>query len=319
MTMLVPVTVLTGYLGAGKTTLLNRLLTAEHGRRLAVIVNEFGEAGIDGELIEAATEQVVETNNGCLCCTVRADLVQAIERVTTIAGDLDGILVETTGLADPAPVAQTFLADPAVRGRARLDSIVTVVDAKHILQQLTDHEEAAEQVAFADAIVLGKPDLVDEGSLVATERRLRQLNPAAPIERSDRLDPANLFGRGAFDLGRLLAIEPNLLDGDNAHEHDNTISSVSLTIEQALDLERFQLWLFRLLRDRGADILRCKGILSVAGIDHRLVFQGVHMTLDRAVGRQWLADERRFSKLVFIGRSLDPALLEAGVRATEAD
>jgi G3E family GTPase len=309
--------VLTGYLGAGKTTLLNRLLTTAHGRRLAVIVNEFGEAGIDGELIEAATEQVVETNNGCLCCTVRADLVQAIERVTTVAGNLDGILVETTGLADPAPVAQTFLADPAVRGRARLDSIVAVVDAKYILQQLTDHEEAAEQIAFADAIVLGKPDLVDAESLASTERRLRQLNPAAPIERSDRLDPASLFGRGAFDLGRLLTIEPNLLDGDNAHEHDSTISSVSLTIDQPLDLDRFQIWLFRLLRDHGADILRCKGILNVAGVDQRLVFQGVHMTLDRAAGRKWRPDEPRFSKLVFIGRSLDPVSLEAGIRATQ--
>jgi G3E family GTPase len=309
----IPVTVLTGYLGAGKTTLLNRVLSEQHGRRYAVIVNEFGEIGIDNELVVNADEEVFEMNNGCICCTVRGDLIRIIGNLVKRNGQLDGIIIETTGLADPAPVAQTFFVDEDVRARARLDSIVTVVDAMHLAARLADSHEAAEQIAFADTILLNKADLVSADALAEIESRIRAMNPTAVIHRTTRcaLPITEVLERSAFDLDRILAVEPNFL-GEDDHQHDDTIASVSIREEQPIDLKRFDSWMSALLRTRGQDILRSKGILHVKGRPDRFVFQAVHMLMEGDGGRRWMQGEVRDSKLVFIGRNLDAAELRAG-------
>ncbi|MFN8721316.1 MAG: CobW family GTP-binding protein [Rhodospirillales bacterium] len=313
-----PVTVLTGYLGAGKTTLLNRILSEPHGRRYAVVVNEFGEIGIDNHLVVNADEEVFEMNNGCICCTVRGDLIRIIGGLMK-RKDFDGIIVETTGLADPAPVAQTFFVDDEVRERAALDGIVTVVDAKHILRRLEDSHEAEEQVAFADLILLNKTDLVDEATLAVVEARIRAMNPFAVIRRTERcsVDPSDVLGRGAFDLARILEMEPTFLEED-APEHDAAVTSVSLVSEASLDPERFQTWLRRLTATQGADILRFKGILAFRGSDRREVIQGVHMLIDGDALTPWKPGEPRTSRFVLIGRNLDRASLEAGFAACAA-
>jgi G3E family GTPase len=314
----IPVTVLTGYLGAGKTTLLNRILSEPHGRRYAVVVNEFGEIGIDNDLVVNADEEVFEMNNGCICCTVRGDLIRIIGGLMK-RKDFDGIIVETTGLADPAPVAQTFFVDDEVRERAALDGIVTVVDAKHILRRLEDSHEAEEQVAFADLILLNKTDLVDEATLAVVEARIRAMNPFAVIRRTERcsVDPSDVLGRGAFDLARILEMEPTFLEED-AHEHDAAVTSVSLVSEAPLDADRFQTWIRRLTATQGADILRFKGILAFRGSDRREVIQGVHMLIDGDALTPWKPGEPRTSRFVLIGRNLDRAALEAGFAACAA-
>jgi G3E family GTPase len=314
----IPVTVLTGYLGAGKTTLLNRILSEPHGRRYAVVVNEFGEIGIDNDLVVNADEEVFEMNNGCICCTVRGDLIRIIGGLMK-RKDFDGIIVETTGLADPAPVAQTFFVDDEVRERAALDGIVTVVDAKHVLRRLEDSHEAEEQVAFADLILLNKTDLVDEATLGVVEARIRAMNPFAVIRRTERcaVDPGDVLGRGAFDLARILEMEPTFLEED-AHEHDAAVTSVSLVSEAPLDADRFQTWIRRLTATQGADILRFKGILAFRGSDRREVIQGVHMLIDGDALTPWKPGEPRTSRFVLIGRNLDRAALEAGFAACAA-
>lgn len=312
----IPVTVLTGYLGAGKTTLLNRVLTEEHGKKYAVIVNEFGAIGIDSELVVNADEEVFEMNNGCICCTVRGDLIRIIGNLLKRKDRFDAILIETTGLADPAPVAQTFFVDDDVRERAKLDSIVTVVDAKNFLNRLDDSHEAAEQVAFADNILLNKVDLVPPEELAMIEARIRTMNPLARIHRTDHCDiPVDqLLDRGAFDLNRILEIEPNFL-GEDDHVHDEAITSVSLNASGPLDLERFTRWISNLLRTRGTDILRSKGILDIKGEPERFVFQAVHMLMEGDTGKPWQIGEKRESKFVLIGRNLNEAELRAGFDA----
>ena len=302
----IPVTVLTGYLGAGKTTLLNRILTEEHGKRYAVIVNEFGEIGIDNDLIVNADEEVFEMNNGCICCTVRGDLIRIIGGLMKRKGRFDAILVETTGLADPAPVAQTFFVDEEVQKRARLDSIVTVVDAKHLLLRLEDSHEAEEQVAFADIILLNKTDLVTPAELAEVERRIRTINAFAPIHKTARceIDLTQVLDRGSFDLNRILEIEPQFL-GDNEHEHDDDITSISLKSSKPLDRAKFGMWISMVLAERGQDLLRSKGILAIAGEDRQFVYQGVHMLKEATFTRPWPAGASRESRLVFIGRNLD--------------
>jgi G3E family GTPase len=315
----IPVTLLTGYLGAGKTTLLNRVLTEQYGKRYAVIVNEFGEIGIDNELVVNVDEEVFEMNNGCICCTVRGDLIRIIGNLLKRKGRFDGILIETTGLADPAPVAQTFFVDDEVRERAKLDSIVTVVDAKNFLQRLEDSHEAAEQVAFADVVLLNKVDLVTPEELRDVEARIRSMNPMAKIHRTDHcgLPIDQLLDLGAFDLGRILAIEPNFF-GEDDHQHDQTITSVCLTASRPLDINKFGRWISELLRARGVDILRSKGILDIKGSPDRYVFQAVHMLMDADDGKRWQPGERRESKFVLIGRNLDEAELRAGFAACVA-
>src|SRR3978361_1123529 len=335
----IPVTVLTGYLGAGKTTLLNRILSENHGKKYAVIVNEFGEIGIDNDLIIGADEEVFEMNNGCVCCTVRGDLVRILDGLMKRKGKFDAIIVETTGLADPAPVAQTFFVDEDVQKNARLDAVVTVADAKWLSDRLKDAPEAKNQIAFADVIVLNKTDLVSKAELAEVEARIRAINPYAKLHRTERCKVAlsDVLERGAFDLDRILEIEPDFLakgDDHNHHEdhdghhhhhddhghshgglkhyHDEDMQSLSLRSDKPLDPDKFMPWLQKLVASEGQKILRSKGILAFNGDDDRYVFQGVHMMLEGNHQRKWKPDEKRESRLVFIGRELPEQMIREG-------
>ncbi|UPK34929.1 GTP-binding protein [Bradyrhizobium sp. 186] len=330
----IPVTVLTGYLGAGKTTLLNRILSENHGKKYAVIVNEFGEIGIDNDLIIGADEEVFEMNNGCICCTVRGDLVRILDGLMKRKGKFDAIIVETTGLADPAPVAQTFFVDEDVQKNARLDAVVTVADAKWLSERLKDAPEAKNQIAFADVIVLNKTDLVTKAELAEVEARIRGINPYAKLHRTERCQVAltDVLDRGAFDLDRILDIEPNFLEADDhdhdhhhhghdhhhdhghglKHYHDEDMQSLSLKTDKPLDPNVFMPWLQNLVQVEGQKILRSKGILAFHDDDDRYVFQGVHMMLEGNHQRKWNDGEPRESRLVFIGRELPEELIRTG-------
>ncbi|GAB5461409.1 CobW family GTP-binding protein [Hoeflea alexandrii] len=312
----IPVTVLTGYLGSGKTTLLNRILTEDHGKRYAVIVNEFGDVGIDNDLVVDADEEVFEMNKGCICCTVRGDLIRIIDSLLKRRNRFDAILVETTGLADPAPVAQTFFVDEDVRSKTTLDAIVTVVDARHLLGETEKAHEAQEQLAFADIILTNKIDLVSEQELAKVEARIRRINPTAVLSRSERCQVPldQVIGRNAFDLDRVLELEPDFLEHFHDHEHDDHVTSFSLTSNEPLLPERFFPWIQSVAQHFGIDMLRMKGIIAFEADDDRYVMQGVHMLLEGNHQRPWKPEEARLTRIVFIGRDLPRDIIENGFR-----
>jgi G3E family GTPase len=342
----IPVTVLTGYLGSGKTTLLNRILSENHGKRYAVIVNEFGEIGIDNDLIVESDEEIYEMNNGCVCCTVRGDLIRVVEGLMRRPGRFDAIVVETTGLADPVPVAQTFFMDDDVRSKTKLDAVVALVDAKHLPLRLKDSREAEDQIAFADVVLLNKTDLVNDEELRDVEAAIHAINPAARVHRTERAGVAldQVLDRGAFDLSRTLENDPHFLDGDYDHQHgdhdhdhhhddhdyhhhhhhdgvspihDVTVQSVSLRAGE-MDPKKFFPWIEKITQAQGPNILRLKGIIAFKDDPDRYVIQGVHMIIEGDHQRAWKDGEKHDSRLVFIGRELDAERLKRTFGACQA-
>lgn len=311
----IPATVVTGFLGSGKTTLINRILREQHGRKLAVIVNEFGEISIDGQLvIHDQDAQLVEFNNGCLCCTVRGDLIETLGRLQERAGQLDGILIETTGLADPAPVASTFFAADEVKAGIRLDAFVTVVDAVNLERNLTQSNEAVEQVAFSDVVLINKMDLVSSDQMAAVERRVRTLNPMAKIYHTANaeIDLAGIIGVGAFDLVQKLEVDPEFL-GDHEHEHDPAIGSFVLEETRPIDINRLMLWMNGMAQERGEELYRTKGIFYAHGFEERLVFQSVRMLTTLRRDRLWEAGEPKMTQFVVIGKNIAREEFAAGL------
>ncbi len=340
----IPATVLTGFLGAGKTTLLNHILTAEHGKKIAVIVNEFGEIGIDQQLVIGADEEIFEMNNGCICCTVRGDLIRIISNLMRRRNKFDHLLIETTGLADPGPVIQTFFMDEDIHRQVSLDAVVTVVDAKHVQQHWGDRE-VIEQIGFADVILLNKTDLVTTAELEELEAKIKHLNILARVDRvqlnQDNVEESinKVLNVGGFDLNRILEKNPEFLAAqieeehdheahDHEHEHnhdhhehehhhhvhDQEVGSVSILESGAVNPYKFQAWISELLKTQGQDIFRSKGIINLSGSEERLVFQGVHMQFDATRDRPWRDNELRKNQLVFIGRHLDDEKLRDGFR-----
>lgn len=314
----IPVTVISGFLGAGKTTLVNHLLSQNKQYRIGVVVNEFGEVGIDGQLIVSEKEALIEINNGCVCCTVRADLVASIKEILALAGQhVDRLIVETSGLADPAPVLQTFLADPDLRIQVELESVITVVDALHLNIQLAD-EIVREQIAFADTLILNKIDLITSDMLASIHNQIRQVNRTAHVIQAinSQVPVDALLGTKCFSLPNLLMIEPHILDDeDHDHEHDASISSCSIVTSGALDADRFNRWINQLVQNQGQQLMRMKGLLNFASEARRFHFHSVHMLLEAMPGRRWQDDEPRDNRFVFIGRDLDSNNLRQGFLA----
>ena len=310
----VPVTVITGFLGSGKTTLLNRLLKSQAGRPVAVVVNEYGEIGIDSKLLYRSEEQIIEFNNGCICCTVRQDLINMLTGMCE-RNDLKRVIIETTGLADPAPVASTFFIAQQIREHFDIDAFITVVDACNALQNLRDSKEALEQIMFADVIVINKLDTVTPESLIELEQTVKRINPLAKVYAATNcaLDTGLLLDINAFSLQAKLEVDPAFLE-DIPHQHDNSVGSIVLTEQEPIDLNYFQAWMSELLRERGGDIYRSKGVFYGKGFKERMVFQSVRMLRSLEFGEKWKEDEIPRTEFVVIGRNLDRKIMEKGLR-----
>ena len=335
----IPVTVLTGFLGAGKTTLLNHLVSQKHGYRCAVIINEFGAINIDNQLVTGIDEEIVELNNGCLCCRVRGDLIKSLRDLFNKQKRFDYVLIETTGLASPGPIAQTFFT-PELMEMVRLDGIVTVADAKHFEKELADSPETRAQIAFADVILLNKTDLVSIDQLERLETRIRKMNSLAYIHRTQnaQIDVSKILNLKARELNTPLVLpsagqkasaghehkddpsEEHEHTGEHEedHHHDEDVRSFYITGEQPLDLKRLEAWLTEVIQTSGANIYRSKGILYVKGQAKRVVFHGVQMIFDAKPDRFWNPDEKRMNQLVFIGKDLDEARIRAGFESCVA-
>ena len=316
-TQMVPVTILTGFLGSGKTTLLNRILKEDHGYRIAVIENEFGEAGVDNEILEHGEEQIVEMNNGCICCTVRGDLIRILGSLheKRERGDLrfDRVVIETTGMADPGPVAQTFFVDEDISRHYLLDAVITLVDARHAPETLDQFHEAQEQVGFADRILLSKTDLVTETEAHKLIERLQRMNPRAPVRKVHfgQTPVAEVLDIRGFNLDTILEIEPGFLEEEH-HEHADDVESFVFCTDKPFDRDKIESFLDGMIRVYGPDLLRYKGILWFKGLSSRVVFQGVHMLMAGEEGKPWGKDKKR-SVMVFIGRKLPKDLFLAGL------
>jgi G3E family GTPase len=317
-TQMVPVTILTGFLGSGKTTLLNRILKEDHGERIAVIENEFGEVGVDNEIIEKGDEQIVEMNNGCICCTVRGDLIRILgtlkERRDQGGLKFDRVVIETTGMADPGPVAQTFFTDEEIASYYLLDSIITLVDAKHAPQQLDEFHEAQEQVGFADRILMSKADLVSDADVQNLSKRLKKMNPRAPIKKVHFGDAPlrEILDIRGFNLNAILELDPEFLT-DIQHEHHDQVESFVFRSDKPFDGTKLENFLSGMIQVYGPDLLRYKGVLWMKGKDRRVVFQGVHMMMGGDMGKPWGRGEKKGSILVFIGKKLPKDLFIAGL------
>ena len=315
---MVPVTILTGFLGSGKTTLLNRILKEDHGHKIAVIENEFGEVGVDSEIIESSDEQIVEMNNGCICCTVRGDLIKILgtlkDRRTKGELKFDRVVIETTGMADPGPVAQTFFTDEDIGSYYLLDSILTVVDAKHATRQLDEFHEAQEQVGFADRILLSKTDLVSEDEVRKLTARVKRMNPRAPVNKVHFGDApiAEVLDIRGFNLNAILELDPEFLTDSN-HEHHDEVESFAFKSDKPFDGDKLEQFLSGMIQVYGPDLLRYKGVLWMRGKPQRVVFQGVHMMMGGDMGKPWAKGEKRSSTLVFIGKKLPKDLFIAGL------
>ena len=315
---MVPVTILTGFLGSGKTTLLNRILKEDHGHKIAVIENEFGEVGVDSELIESSDEQIVEMNNGCICCTVRGDLIKILGTLKDrrVKGELkfDRVVIETTGMADPGPVAQTFFTDEDIGNYYLLDSILTVVDAKHASRQLDEFHEAQEQVGFADRILMSKTDLVSEEEVKKLSDRIRRMNPRAPVKKVHFGDApiAEVLDIRGFNLNAILELDPEFLT-DSHHEHHDEVESFVFRSDKPFDGDKLEQFLSGMIQVYGPDLLRYKGVLWMKGKPRRVVFQGVHMMMGGDMGKPWAKGEKKSSTLVFIGKKLPKDLFIAGL------
>jgi len=305
-----PVTLLSGFLGSGKTTLLNYILKQNHGKRIAVIENEFGEIGIDAEFVIGADQDIFEMSNGCICCSIRGDLIETLNRLLERHQKFDYILIESTGLASSGPLAQAFLIEDEISKSLFLDGIVTLVDAKHISNNLNEKEVAWEQIAFSNVILLNKADLVSEPELEKLEKQMRQINPTAKIRKTTQavIDLDQILNIGGFDLKSALET-----DTFNTHHHETAISSVSLSFPGHVDPHRLNLWLQMLLITEGMNVFRAKGILNVEGSAERYLFQSVYMMFEGRFDKPWGADSP-LNKMVFIGQDLNPQRLEESLK-----
>jgi len=315
---MVPVTILTGFLGSGKTTLLNRILKEDHGHRIAVIENEFGEIGVDNEIIETGDEQIVEMNNGCICCTVRGDLIRILGTLKEKRDEgklkFDRVVIETTGMADPGPVAQTFFTDEEIGNYYLLDSIITLVDAKHAPKQLDEFHEAQEQVGFADRILLSKTDLTAEDETQKLVQRLKRMNPRAPIKKVHFGDApiGEVLDIRGFNLNAILQLDPEFLV-DSHHEHHDQVESFVFKSNKPFDGQKLEQFLSGMIQVYGPDLLRYKGVLWMKGNPRRVVFQGVHMMMGGDMGKPWAKGEKKHSIMVFIGKKLPKDIFIAGM------